>query len=271
MYVLYHISYSLFQPCGFLMVAVEVVLHFLLFLLYPSLLFFWYHFVEMYYPEMIIQYPSNSSRMIDLVISFFMAGFLNYFILKFYITHYYDAMNKLSKYSKELEDLVDKDSMTMLYNHATILGCLDEEINRAKRYKRSLSILMLDIDDFKHINDTYGHQFGDRVIITLSNVIKNNCRSMDIAGRYGGEEFLIVFPETDAKSALVVGERIRDSLAKILFMNNCVVTFSAGLSELKDESAVEFVNKADELLYKAKSYGKNQIQSRENSSVAQVK
>ncbi len=217
--------------------------------------------LEAFIPESIHRYPSEKSRYIDLFFSFIFAAFINYFILKVYIKHYNAAMSALKDYSLRLEGLVQKDSMTNLFNHAFILQLLNEEVTRARRYNRKLAIMMLDIDDFKKINDTFGHQFGDRVIKTIADIILSSCRSTDIAGRYGGEEFLVIFPETGLLPAITVGERIRKALLDEDFDDICSVTFSAGVVELHDESHAELLKKSDSLLYRAKSLGKDQIQS----------
>jgi diguanylate cyclase (GGDEF)-like protein len=160
--------------------------------------------------------------------------------------------------NEQLRELAITDSMTGLYNHRYIIDSLSERIAEAKRYKQSLSVAMLDIDYFKKVNDNYGHFFGDFVLVRISTIIEESIRKTDIAGRYGGEEYLIIFTNTDKKSALNTLERIRKSIEKEKWdKKDLVITVSGGLSELKDEDYSKLIMKADNLLYKAKENGRN--------------
>jgi diguanylate cyclase (GGDEF)-like protein len=160
--------------------------------------------------------------------------------------------------NEQLRELAITDSMTGLYNHRYIVDSLSERITEAKRYKQSLSVAMLDIDYFKKVNDNYGHFFGDFVLVRISTIIEESIRKTDIAGRYGGEEYLIIFTNTDKKSALNTLERIRKSIEKEKWdKKDLVITISGGLSELKDEDYSKLIIKTDNLLYKAKKNGRN--------------
>jgi len=160
--------------------------------------------------------------------------------------------------NEQLRELAITDSMTGLYNHRYIIDNLEERIAEAKRYKQSLAVAMLDIDFFKKVNDNHGHLFGDLVLVRISTIIEETIRKTDIAGRYGGEEYLIIFTNTDKKSAFNTLERIRRSVEKEKWdKNDLAVTISGGLSDLKDEDHSELIKKADELLYKAKENGRN--------------
>jgi len=160
--------------------------------------------------------------------------------------------------NEQLNELAITDSMTGLYNHRYIIDSLSERIAEARRYKQSLSVAMLDIDYFKKVNDKYGHPFGDFVLVRISTIIEESIRETDIAGRYGGEEYLIIFTNTDKKSALNTLERIRKSVEEEKWVKeDLVVTVSGGLSELKDEDYSKLIKKADKLLYKAKENGRN--------------
>ncbi|MCJ7472518.1 MAG: diguanylate cyclase [Actinobacteria bacterium] len=160
--------------------------------------------------------------------------------------------------NEQLRELAITDSMTGLYNHRYIVDSLSERIAEAKRYKQSLSVAMLDIDYFKKVNDNHGNLFGDFVLIRISTIIEESIRKTDIAGRYGGEEYLIIFTNTDKKSAFNTLERIRKSIEKEKWdKGDLVVTISGGLSELEDEDYSKLIKKADNLLYKAKENGRN--------------
>ena len=166
---------------------------------------------------------------------------------------------------EELERLANFDPLTRLHNRQAILGKLHELINRAKRYKEDFSLSMLDIDHFKRVNDRYGHLTGDEVLEKIAALISRNIRDTDIAGRYGGEEFIIILPLADLSSAMVVAERVRDIIANAKMKdpagNVFTVTVSQGLSNWEPgEDAQSLVSRADEALYKAKENGRNRVE-----------
>lgn len=160
---------------------------------------------------------------------------------------------------KTLEELALKDSMTNLYNHKTICNSLEQEIIRSKRNSQQVSILMTDIDHFKKINDTYGHQVGDKVIIGIAKLLSEICRETDYVGRYGGEEFLVVLTNTNADEAKKFGERFRKEIEKMDFGLSSQVTVSGGVKTYENESAKEMIKLADSALYQAKEKGRNCI------------
>jgi len=159
---------------------------------------------------------------------------------------------------------VVSDSMTKMYNHNYILRRLEQEIELAKKFQSKLSLIMIDIDHFKQINDKYGHQQGDKVITIIAKIIKDNIRFSDIAGRYGGEEFCIILPNTKLDDAVNVSQRLKNNISveKITIQNGqqISVTCSFGVKEYEALDTVEdFVNKADKLLYQAKFLGRDRI------------
>ncbi|WP_432661948.1 GGDEF domain-containing protein [Wukongibacter baidiensis] len=162
---------------------------------------------------------------------------------------------------KTLEELALKDSMTNLFNHKTICDSLIQEIKRSKRNLQPVSILMTDIDHFKNINDTYGHQVGDQVIIKISKLLTEICRETDYVGRYGGEEFLIVLTNTNKDDAMKFSERLRSEVEKMDFGLSSRVTISGGVRTYEKESAEEMIKLADGALYQAKEKGRNRIVS----------
>jgi diguanylate cyclase (GGDEF)-like protein len=166
---------------------------------------------------------------------------------------------------EELQRLANLDSLTGLYNRQAILGKLREVINRAKRYKEDFSLSMLDVDLFRRVNDRYGHLTGDEVLEKIATLINQNIRDADVAGRYGGEEFIIILPQTDLSSALVVGERIRSVIENAEMKdsdgNVFTITVSLGLSSWEpDEDARSLISRTDEALYKAKENGRNRVE-----------
>lgn len=165
---------------------------------------------------------------------------------------------ELIKKNEDLFKISQIDGLTQLYNHKTIFEKLEVEISRAKRYNLELSILMLDIDKFKNINDNYGHQKGDYVIKTVAKILKETVRETDICGRYGGEEFLVILSNTAINDAKIISERIRKNIQKYDF-EGIQVTISGGISEFNDEEALALVHKADKFLYVSKETGRNMI------------
>ncbi len=158
-----------------------------------------------------------------------------------------------------LEELIKKDAMTGLYNHNASFQKLKEEIDYANRTGNPLSIIILDIDDFKKINDSYGHLRGDSVLIEVSNIMANITRTIDTVGRYGGEEFIIILPATDIEGARILSQKIKSAMDSHSFENNISITFSGGVSQYRNESVEELIQLTDEKLYIAKRSGKNRF------------
>jgi len=161
-----------------------------------------------------------------------------------------------------LFDLATTDGMTKLYVHRYFQLLLDQEIKRSQRNNKKFSLIMMDIDNFKSFNDTYGHQLGDRVLKDVAAVAKKISRAGDIAARYGGEEFIMILPETDSGQAMLFAERIRASVAEIEIPHEgktLHVTISLGVSTYPDHSEEKevLIRAADEALYTSKHRGKN--------------
>ncbi len=168
--------------------------------------------------------------------------------------------------SRTLRSEMSEDSLTGLLNHTRILEQLDLEIARAKRNKDPLSFAMIDIDHFKMVNDSHGHPVGDRVIKGLARLLKQRLRKMDSIGRYGGEEFAIIFPQTAGEAVFKKLEEIRLGFSKLLHRSSDPLiefsaTFSIGLAQLTPEidTLDKIVNGADKALYDAKANGRNCI------------
>jgi len=166
---------------------------------------------------------------------------------------------RLSRLINDLKEASYTDGLTKLYNHKKILEILASEIERANRYKRPFSVLMVDIDRFKTVNDEYGHLVGDKVLERLASEIKQQIREVDTAGRYGGEEFLIIYPEVGGEEAVQAAERLRQSVEKTPFDNGLKITISGGLAKYTGEDPRILVRKADDNLYQAKNSGRNKI------------
>jgi diguanylate cyclase (GGDEF)-like protein len=163
---------------------------------------------------------------------------------------------------RELRALMMRDGLTGLLNHTTIKERLEQEVLRADRNGLPLSYIMIDIDHFKKVNDTYGHPTGDRVLKSLSQLFTQRLRRTDIIGRYGGEEFAIILPNTSINNALGVMEELRNSFENIRHRSNeeeFSVTFSCGIASFdRFKTQSELNEAADKALYIAKREGRNQ-------------
>ncbi len=174
-------------------------------------------------------------------------------------------LDELEEKNKKLEELVKKDGLTNLYNHRYFHERLEEECNRALRYSLSLSCIMIDIDRFKKINDTYGHPAGDDILQSLSAILSSSIRDVDIAARYGGEEFALLLPHTFLKDAYSMAERIRETVqASSCRFNDETISFtiSAGAActvDNKVSTPADLVKYADDALYQAKKEGRNRV------------
>lgn len=162
---------------------------------------------------------------------------------------------------RELERLATTDRLTQVYNRMKFEEVMAREVDVLKRYKRPLSVIMLDIDKFKDINDRHGHAFGDYVLKVVSHIIKGQLRGIDYIVRWGGEEFIIIAPDTELQKAVALGERIRKAIDKHHFERSLNVTASFGVSQYRDADDVDScIGRADEALYKAKENGRNRVE-----------
>lgn len=163
---------------------------------------------------------------------------------------------------EELETLSITDPLTSIYNRRKFNEMLTMEIERSKRYQNSLSIIMCDIDHFKKINDTFGHDVGDKAIRKFSKQIHENIRETDMFARWGGEEFMILMPNVSAENAHSVAEKLRIIIEKTEVETAGSFTASFGITDLMlDDTAETFIKRADQALYKAKRGGRNRVES----------
>lgn len=160
----------------------------------------------------------------------------------------------------KIAEISSIDSLTRLYNRQYLFLKMKDEFNRYKRYHTTFSILLLDIDNFKQINDKFGHQKGDEVLIKLGILLDKSKRELDIYGRYGGEEFICVLPHTDLNEAKKIAERLR-IVIEDSFKKEYGLTISIGVSNCPKSSKTikGLIKKADDALYKSKNLGKNRI------------
>ena len=161
----------------------------------------------------------------------------------------------------QLWDMAVTDSLTGLYVRRYFMVKLQEELHRAQRYNNILSIVMADLDRFKNINDTYGHDAGDRVLRTIGKFLQQNVRDVDVVARYGGEEFVIMIPEAANDAAHILSERLRKNLSELKFENLPSVTVSLGIATFPHDGndPEDLIKKADAAMYAAKRAGRDQV------------
>lgn len=175
-----------------------------------------------------------------------------------------ESFRKIRNLNKKLRFLASYDKLTGCLNRRAFFSFLENDIKRLKRTKTHLSIIMIDLDYFKSINDTYGHMVGDVVLGNVAKVINSSIREIDLIGRYGGEEFLVLLTDCDLKGGTVVAEKIRKVVENYKITidkeEELRVTISAGVSEyIPGESVDNFLERTDRALYQAKNRGRNQV------------
>jgi diguanylate cyclase (GGDEF)-like protein len=195
------------------------------------------------------------------------ADFLNFLInrgvvtLVLYSTCY--LIYRINRSSEVLRRLAVTDSLTGTFNRRHFMELMAREQRRADRYNTTYAILMIDIDHFKRVNDTYGHQVGDHAIQAMAEACKRTTRPTDIVARYGGEEFIVTLTHTDQPGALQVAERLRQAVADIVVPTEqgpLSFTISIGVSSYVKQSAVDqAIGRADQALYRAKQTGRNRV------------
>ncbi len=169
-----------------------------------------------------------------------------------------------------LLELAATDPLTGLANRRTLMATLDREFRRSQRHVAPLALLMVDIDHFKKVNDSFGHQQGDRVLVTLAQLLRHHLRQYDLASRFGGEEFALVLPETPLHEAVKVGERIRHAASEQSFdgpLAGLQLTVSIGAAVCPNSTIVtieDLIRETDDALYRAKTNGRNRLETATN-------
>ncbi len=177
-----------------------------------------------------------------------------------------DRTRELSSEREKLEKMAREDSLTGLYNRRYVMEILGNEIKRYKRHGISFSLLMIDLDHFKEVNDTWGHPAGDRVLHSVGDALITGLRSTDMVGRVGGEEFMVILPYTNGNCAMIVAEKIRNDMRKLVFSEgdeNYSITASIGVAnvEANDTDSASIIFRADKALYRAKEKGRDRVES----------
>ncbi len=175
-----------------------------------------------------------------------------------------DLTQERVRMMKKLQKLAITDGLTKLHNSRSFYSQIEVEVDRFNRYKHPLSLLLLDIDHFKHYNDTFGHLEGDKVLWRISQIIRSCLRKLDTAYRYGGEEFTVILPETTCEEARNVAERIRNAVKTEKFdpetENDITITISIGVTQYSPEEELSaFIQRADKAMYSSKQNGRNKV------------
>ncbi len=172
-----------------------------------------------------------------------------------------EAQKDIEEKNKELEKLATTDKLTSLYNRRKIEELLEFEINRSERFNHNFGLAIVDIDKFKEVNDTYGHQIGDKVLKEIANILNTNRRKTDFVGRYGGEEFIIICPESDVEGVIKLMETFKEKICKHKFskVGNKTASFGVTMSQ-RGDTIESILKRADDALYQAKDNGRNKIE-----------
>lgn len=177
----------------------------------------------------------------------------------FDITEKKEQEEKLLVVNQILEKESNTDPLTGIRNRRSIMAELEHRLELSATHHAPLTILLLDLDHFKSLNDTYGHLQGDEALKAVTAAVSNTIRGLDSVGRYGGEEFLVILPNTSYTHGLSVGERIRENVERLSFANGMHVTISGGVASYTGESCQDLIKAADDKLYEAKTHGRNRI------------
>nr|WP_243633814.1 GGDEF domain-containing protein [Motiliproteus coralliicola] len=260
-YLVYSGGVSNTGPLWIFMVApVALFLHGLKRGLWDIALFVIITSVIMFYPgDALISASYDSDFKVRLILSFLTVTFLS----SFYEYSREKSFDDAVKISKEFERLAKYDPLTKLSNRRDAMDKIQHEYNRMKRNDEPLSIMLADIDHFKEINDEYGHDAGDYVLMSLAGFFKNQCRSQDIVARWGGEEFLFILPQTDIEQAQHFANKLLEKVRwhRVIYNRADIsCTLSFGISHLhKDTSIEQSLREADIALYQAKNAGRDQV------------
>ena len=180
-------------------------------------------------------------------------------VLIYDVTPLLEAEYVISRQLEKVKKLATTDNLTQIHNRQKFNTVLEQEIKRAQRHNRKLSLILFDIDHFKLVNDTYGHLVGDDVLKAIVNVVSSLIRKSDVFARWGGEEFTVLLPETDINGAKLLAEKLRSKIDETVFDVVGHKTCSFGVSEYIKHSKEELINEADEALYFVKENGRNAV------------
>jgi len=244
--------------------------------------------IEYYRPDLVVGYDSRLVRYIDLSSGLYICLFSMVGLIAGLVDSYMGELRKSEQYlaaleeknrelikakeraeelnrllneeKQKLQELSITDFLTGTFNKRFITSCLEEAIEASRNEQKKLTVAMIDIDNFKNINDTYGHVYGDYVLEKIAKIITSSLRQNDIIGRFGGDEFLIILRDTSREEGYEIMERIRKKILEIKWENDLEVTISGGVIEVGSDELTNLLYKADQLLYRAKHKNKNLIE-----------
>jgi diguanylate cyclase (GGDEF)-like protein/PAS domain S-box-containing protein len=177
----------------------------------------------------------------------------------FDVTEKRESQQALEQKNVILSEMSSTDGLTKISNHRTLIERIKFRIDEANRTQQPFSVAMFDIDNFKLVNDSKGHVYGDQVLVDVAKIITSSIRGTDLAGRYGGEEFMIIFDNTELNAAVKVAERIRVAVEEFAFIDGLKITISGGVKQFGGEGITDLIHMTDNKLYEAKNNGKNQV------------
>lgn len=181
-------------------------------------------------------------------------------LFKELIGKYLKLTKKLDQKIEQITRLAETDQLTKIYNRVKFKEELEKEIKRVKRYGNDLALIMIDIDHFKNVNDIFGHNFGDKVLIEMTNIVSNSIRETDIFARWGGEEFMVLTPNTSLSFAKKLAERVRKNIEKNKIKKIGQITCSFGVTKFIEKDDFDsFTKRVDDALYQAKEDGRNRV------------
>ena len=216
--------------------------------------------IELHYPNNFVPYPNREAWYLDILLgftlSFLASGGLAYFTL----LRYNSAKRETEELVQQLESISATDPLTRVFNRRHLMVRIDEEMRKSFDDASPLTLCIMDIDHFKRVNDNYGHLYGDEVLIKIAATISSNLSQNEIFGRYGGEEFIILFLNSDLPATLKVIDDLYKALQEIVWQHGEPITVSGGISTYtKGISYSKFLENADTNLYKAKNTGRNRV------------
>ncbi len=185
------------------------------------------------------------------------AVLIAHMLYKYAVSDYF-VKQDINKKNRELLFLAQRDGLTCLYNHKTIHELLEKIILGNENNRKSVFLLLLDLDNFKAINDRFGHKFGDSILKQTANIITATMNENNIIGRYGGDEFMVIMPDTDILSAELLASKLLNEIG-LIEIDDFEMTFSCGIAFWEGETSDKLVEKADQLMYKSKADGRNMV------------
>jgi len=217
-------------------------------------------YIEFTYPQSVVKHSSESSRIADVGVSLFLICTFTYLLLTRIMREYNTKIEELHEAQEKLREISNTDELSGIYNRRYVMSKLHQDINSCMN-NTSVSVIMFDIDNFKSINDKYGHSTGDNVIRHVSKTLKNNIRTTDTIGRIGGEEFLIILKDSSSHAAREKAEHLREVVSELIWCNDALnVTISGGVYSKADTDTIEeMLENVDLCLYQAKTEGRNRI------------